>query len=67
MNDVRQKLCCRKFTLKYALVDDPITYKNAPISIQLVGKTLEEEAVIAMSEIVDNALKANPSVVRAQL
>lgn len=46
---------------------DPITYKNAPISIHLVGKTLEEEAVIAMSEIVDNALKANSSVIRSQL
>jgi amidase len=49
------------------LVDDPITYKNAPISVQLVGKTLEEEAVIAMSEIVDKALKAHSPVVRSQL
>jgi amidase len=30
---------------------------NAPISVQVVGRTLEEEAVIAMSEIVDNAVK----------
>ncbi|KDR76938.1 hypothetical protein GALMADRAFT_225095 [Galerina marginata CBS 339.88] len=37
---------------------DPATFKDAPISIQLVGRTLEEEAVIAMGEIVDSALKA---------
>lgn len=38
-------------------VDDPETFKDAPICIQVVGKTLEEEAVIAMGEIVDSALK----------
>ena len=38
--------------------DDPETFKDAPICIQLIGKTLEEEAVIAMGEIVDSALKA---------
>ena len=38
--------------------DDPAKFVNAPISIQLVGRTLEEEAVIAMAEIVDAALKA---------
>jgi len=37
--------------------DDPQTYKNAPVSIQVVGRTLEEEAVLAISEIVDTALK----------
>lgn len=30
---------------------------NAPVGLQLVGRTLEEEAVIAMTEIVDAALK----------
>jgi len=39
-------------------VDDPETFKDAPICIQVIGKTLEEEAVIAMGEIVDLALKA---------
>ena len=39
-------------------VDDPETFKDAPICIQVVGKTLEEEAVIAMGEIVDSALKS---------
>ncbi|KAF9229322.1 general amidase [Gyrodon lividus] len=36
----------------------PEVFKNAPICLQLVGRTLEEEAVIAMTEIVDAALKA---------
>ncbi|KAK7038032.1 amidase domain-containing protein [Favolaschia claudopus] len=37
---------------------NPATFENAPISIQLIGRTMEEEAVIAMAEIVDQALKA---------
>ncbi|KAH7928245.1 general amidase [Leucogyrophana mollusca] len=37
---------------------DPETFSNAPISLSLVGRTLEEEAVIAMTEIVDAAVKA---------
>ncbi|CAA7263308.1 unnamed protein product [Cyclocybe aegerita] len=37
---------------------DPETFKDAPISIQVVGRTLEEEAVIRLGEIVDQALKA---------
>jgi len=37
---------------------DPSVFVNAPISVQVVGRTLEEEAVIAMSEIVDVAVKA---------
>ncbi|KIK70774.1 hypothetical protein GYMLUDRAFT_254100 [Collybiopsis luxurians FD-317 M1] len=36
----------------------PEDFANAPIAIQLIGRTLEEEAVIAMGEIVDAALKA---------
>jgi amidase len=39
------------------LIDDPMTYEKAPISIQVVARTLEEEALIAMSEIVDKALR----------
>ena len=38
-------------------LDKPDVFKDAPISIQLIGRTLEEEAVIRMGEIVDNALK----------
>ncbi|KAF9241345.1 general amidase [Melanogaster broomeanus] len=37
---------------------DPEVFKNAPVCLQLVGRTLEEEGVIAMTEIVDAALKA---------
>jgi len=37
---------------------DPETFFNAPVGLQLSGRTLEEEAVIAMTEIVDAALKA---------
>ncbi|KIK70773.1 hypothetical protein GYMLUDRAFT_32823 [Collybiopsis luxurians FD-317 M1] len=37
----------------------PEDFANAPISVQLIGRTLEEEAVIAMGEIVDAALKAS--------
>ncbi|KAJ3760549.1 general amidase [Lentinula raphanica] len=36
---------------------NPVHFANAPITVQLVGRTLEEEAVIAMGEIVDTALK----------
>jgi len=36
---------------------NPATYENAPISIQVVARTMEEEAVIAMSEVVDEALR----------
>ncbi|KAL5535558.1 hypothetical protein ACEPAF_3652 [Sanghuangporus sanghuang] len=37
---------------------DPEVWKNAPTSLQLVGRTQEDEAVLAMTEIVDKALKA---------
>jgi len=40
-----------------SFTDDPVTFKGAPIGLQLVGRTLEEEAVIAMTEIVDAAIK----------
>lgn len=38
--------------------DDPEVFKNAPVCLQLVGRTLEEEAIIKMTEIVDGALAA---------
>lgn len=38
--------------------DKPETFKDAPVSVQVVGRRLEEEAVIAMSEIVDVAVKS---------
>jgi len=42
----------------YKLYDSPETFENAPIGLQLVGQCQEDEAVIAMTEIVDAALKA---------
>lgn len=38
--------------------DDPELFHGTPIGLQLIGRTLEEEGVLAMTEIVDNALKA---------
>lgn len=43
-------------------LDDPEVFNNAPIGLQLVGRTFEEEAVIGMMEIVDAALKAFPAI-----
>jgi hypothetical protein len=42
----------------YSLTDNPHIFQDAPVGLQLVGRTHEEEAVLAMTEIVDNALKA---------
>jgi len=36
----------------------PELFRDAPVCLQLVGRTLEEEGVIRMTEIVDAALKA---------
>ncbi|KAF8832169.1 hypothetical protein HHX47_DHR1001153 [Lentinula edodes] len=41
---------------------NPANFANAPISVQLVGRTCEEEAVIAMGEIVVAALKRSNDV-----
>ncbi|KAF7311088.1 Amidase domain-containing protein [Mycena chlorophos] len=37
---------------------DPALYENAPLSIQVVGRTMEDEALLAMTKIVDDALQA---------
>lgn len=37
--------------------DDAHTCHGAPVAVQLVGRTLEEEAVIRMVEIVDVAIR----------
>ncbi|KAG6888252.1 hypothetical protein C0995_009453 [Termitomyces sp. Mi166 len=44
--------------LIYELYDSPETFKDAPIGFQVIGRTHEDEAVIAMAEIVDAAMKA---------
>ncbi|KAH9059366.1 general amidase [Lactarius vividus] len=41
----------------HELYDSPETFKNAPVSLQLVGRSQEDEAVIAMTEIVKAALE----------
>ncbi|KAH9007313.1 general amidase [Lactarius hatsudake] len=41
----------------HELYDSPETFKNAPVSLQLVGRSQEDEAVIAMTEIVRAALE----------
>ena len=38
--------------------DDPCLFKGAPIGLQVIGRPQEEEAVIAMAEVIDNALHA---------
>lgn len=43
------------------MIDNPETFRNAPVAVQIVGRTLEEEAVIGMAEIVDAALRATKS------
>ena len=44
------------------LLDKPELFEDAPVGLQLIGKSQEEEAVIAMTEIVDTALKRYPQV-----
>lgn len=41
--------------------DDPHIFIDAPVGLQLVGRTHEEEAVLAMTEVVDTALKRTAS------
>jgi len=38
---------------------DPEIFKDAPVSIQIIAKRQEDEAVLRMAEIVDDALKAH--------
>jgi len=40
---------------------DPDFYHGAPVSLQVVGKRLEEEKVLEMVELVANALSAASS------
>lgn len=44
----------------YPFVDTPDTFKDAPVGLQLVGRTHEEEAVIGMCEVVDEAIRKTP-------
>jgi amidase len=42
----------------FRIDDSPETFKNGPVSLQLVGLSQEDEAVVAMTEIVSAALDA---------
>lgn len=37
--------------------DDPELFHGLPVGLQLIGRTLEEEGVIAMTEVVVKAVK----------
>jgi amidase len=39
-------------------LDDAALFHGLPVGLQLIGRTQEEEGVIAMTEVVDQALKA---------
>lgn len=41
--------------------DDPTEVEHAPVSLQLIGRKLEEEKVLALLEIVDAAVKSYPA------
>lgn len=47
----------RNSLLSYRLADRPELFEYAPVGLQVIGKTQEEEAVIRMTEIMDDALK----------
>lgn len=51
-------LCFLNVDQWFRIDDSPETFKNAPVSLQLVGRCQEDEAVIAMTEIVKVALDA---------
>ena len=46
------------FTCTQSRSDDPDAFAHMPVGLQLIGQTLEEEAVIAMAEIVVAALRS---------
>lgn len=45
----------------FTFTDRPELFADAPVGLQLMGRPQEEEAVIAMTEIVDDALKSYKS------
>jgi Asp-tRNA(Asn)/Glu-tRNA(Gln) amidotransferase A subunit family amidase len=59
-NSVRD-ICFLAFNLNYNLIvdcaDKTDLFSGCPVGLQLIGKTLEEEAVLRMTYIVDEALK----------
>ncbi|OCH96445.1 general amidase [Obba rivulosa] len=62
----RQEFLNEKDKESYEIYD-PAKFWNAPVGLQLIGRTMEEEAVIAMTEIVDAALKSGHDAKKANL
>lgn len=46
--------------LTFVIADDPEIYDGAFVSVQLVGRRLEEEKMIALAKYVGEALKSGP-------
>jgi amidase len=40
------------------LLDDPEIYDGAHVSLQLVGRRLQEEKMLAIGQLVDSALRS---------
>jgi amidase len=55
--DMREFKSMSEIDVKIQADYDPEFYHGAPVSLQLVGKRLEEEKVLEMVEIVADALK----------
>jgi Asp-tRNA(Asn)/Glu-tRNA(Gln) amidotransferase A subunit family amidase len=53
----QSRTCEETPQLTFEYTDTPELFPGTPVGLQLIGRTLEEEAVIGMTEIVDNALK----------
>ena len=56
-NMCKPPITFKKYISSRLRIDNPSLFKYAPVGLQLMGKPQEEEAVIAMTEIVDDALK----------
>lgn len=46
-----------QLTRRATLTDDSNIYHGTPISLQLVGRKLQEEKVLAIGEVVERALR----------
>ncbi|KIL66043.1 hypothetical protein M378DRAFT_177988 [Amanita muscaria Koide BX008] len=61
VDKVMYEFCEYYWILEVALflrvLDDPNRFANAPVAVQIVGRTQEDEAVIGMAEIVDRAVR----------
>lgn len=51
-------VCTARYVLLSDTLDQPQVFRDGFVCLQLVGRTLDEEGVIAMTEIVDAAVKA---------